>query len=53
MEAKLKTLVGTSTVKMWQNDLDEFEKKYLIYRQERERLQMVEPVKKKTTANKK
>jgi DNA topoisomerase-2 len=53
MEAKLKTLVGTSTVKMWQNDLDEFEKKYLVYRQERERLQMVEPVKKKTTTNKK
>jgi DNA topoisomerase-2 len=53
MEAKLKTLVGTSTVKMWQNDLDEFEKKYLVYRQERERLQMVEPVKKKITTNKK
>ena len=53
MEVKLKTLVATSTVKMWQNDLDEFEKKYLIYRQERERLQMVEPIKKKTTANKK
>jgi len=41
MEAELKTIIGTSPTKMWQMDLEVFEKKYLSYRVEREKLQIV------------
>ena len=41
MEMELKEIIGTSPMKMWQNDLEVFEKKYLVYRQEREHLQTV------------
>ena len=39
MEMELKKIIATSPNKMWQNDLEEFEKKYLGYRLEREKLQ--------------
>jgi hypothetical protein len=40
MESKLKTLIATSFTKMWSNDLDVFEKKYLAYKGEREKIQI-------------
>ena len=40
MESRLKTLIATSFTKMWSNDLDVFEKKYLAYKGERERIQI-------------
>jgi len=40
MESRLKTLIATSFTKMWSNDLDVFEKKYLAYKGEREKIQM-------------
>jgi len=40
MESKLKMLIATSFTKMWSNDLDVFEKKYLAYKGEREKIQM-------------
>jgi DNA topoisomerase-2 len=40
MEIELKTITNTSPTKMWQNDLDNFEKKYQSYRLEREKLQL-------------
>ena len=39
MEQELKTIIATSPKKMWQTDLDGFEKKYQVYRLEREKLQ--------------
>ena len=39
MEIELKKIIATSPNKMWQNDLEEFEKKYQVYRLEREKLQ--------------
>ena len=41
MEVELKIIIGTSPTKMWQMDLEVFEKKYLSYRLEREKLQVV------------
>jgi hypothetical protein len=40
MESRLKTLIATSFTKMWSNDLDVFEKKYLAYKGEREKIQI-------------
>ena len=40
MESRLKTLIATSFTKMWSNDLDVFEKKYLAYKGEREKIQL-------------
>ena len=40
MEGRLKTLIATSFTKMWSNDLDVFEKKYLAYKGEREKIQI-------------
>jgi DNA topoisomerase-2 len=39
METNLKTLIATSFTKMWLNDLEVFEKKYLVYKGEREKIQ--------------
>jgi hypothetical protein len=39
MEIELKNIIATSPMKMWQNDLENFEKKYQVYRVDREKLQ--------------
>ena len=39
METNLKMLIATSFTKMWLNDLEVFEKKYLVYKGEREKIQ--------------
>ena len=39
MQEQLKVLVNTSLKQMWLNDLDNFEKKYIVYKLEREKLQ--------------
>jgi DNA gyrase/topoisomerase IV subunit A len=39
-EMELNRLMGTTVVQMWQNDLVQFEKQYLVYKTERENLQM-------------
>ena len=49
MEQNLKTLVGTSFTKMWLNDLEGFENKYLVYKGERERIQSGDGSKSKST----
>ena len=39
MQERLKILVNTSLKQMWLNDLENFEKKYVVYKLEREKLQ--------------
>jgi DNA topoisomerase-2 len=39
MQEQLKVLINTSLKQMWLNDLDAFEKKYLVYKTQREKLQ--------------
>jgi DNA topoisomerase-2 len=39
MQEQLKVLVNTSLKQMWLNDLDNFEKKYVVYKSQREILQ--------------
>jgi DNA topoisomerase-2 len=41
IEMELKKIIATSPNKMWQNDLEVFEKKYILYRNEREKLQSI------------
>jgi DNA topoisomerase-2 len=53
MEMELKKIIATSPNKMWQNDLEEFEKKYLGYRLEREKLQSIVMDKQRKEKNKK
>ena len=53
MESKLKTLIATSFTKMWSNDLDIFEKKYLAYKGEREKIQIGGSSSSSTTSAKK
>lgn len=40
MQEQLKVLINTSLKQMWLNDLDAFEKKYLVYKTQREKLQI-------------
>jgi hypothetical protein len=39
MEMALKTLIATSFTKMWLNDLEIFENKYVVYKTQREKIQ--------------
>ena len=41
MQSQLKTIVNTSLKQMWLNDLDVFEKQYVVYKNERVKLQMI------------